>query len=116
MTGIEIWKVGEFAAALHRFAGGLQEFDEPEWARVFFHFETECRTIRFHSPSERTQLRTLLANIRSCFSDSGSLRDVTVRAGLLDGNREVSRELISAQTDLMRLLEELDRSTVKFIH
>jgi hypothetical protein len=116
MTRIEIWKVGEFASVLHRFAGGLQDFDEPEWARVFFHFEEECRKIIPHSSSERIQLRTLLANIQSCLSDSGSLKDVTVRAGLASGNREASQELISARADLVRLLEKLDRSTVEFIH
>jgi hypothetical protein len=116
MTRIETWKVGEFASALHRFAEGLQELDEPEWARVFFHFDAECRKIIPHSPSERIQLKTLLANIHSCFSDSGSLKDVTVRAGLLSGNREASQELIAARADLIKLLEELNRSTIEFIH
>ncbi len=116
MAGIEIWRLRELATSLHDYAGRLQEFDEPEWARVFFHFEAECRAIVPHSPNGRIQLRTLLANIRTCFSDSASLRDLSLRAGLMGENREVLHELMSAQTDLLKLLEELDRATVEIIH
>jgi hypothetical protein len=119
MSHIEPWKIKEFADALERFAGGLKAFQEPEWAQVFSHYEAECR--RFLSADRasltgRREIKVLLANVRSCFTGSTTLKDVVMRAGLSKGKVEISRNLVLAKEYLLDLLGELERQTVEFVH
>jgi len=119
MSHIEPWKIKDLADALEQFAGGLQAVQEPEWAQVFSHYEAECR--RFLSPARasptgRREMKVLLANVRSCFAGSATLKDVVMRAELSRDNVEISRDLVQAKEYLLDLLGELELQTVEFVH
>jgi hypothetical protein len=119
MSHIEPWKIKELADALEQFAGGLKAFQEPEWAQVFSHYEAECR--RFlsadrASPTGKREMKVLVANVRSCFTGSATLKDVVMRAELSGDKMEISRDLVRAKEYLLDLLGELERQTVEFVH
>jgi len=119
MNQIEFWKIKELADALEQFAGGLKAIQEPEWAQVFSHYEAECR--RFLSPDRASptggrEIKVLLANVRSCFTGSATLKDVVMRAELSRGKAEISRDLVRAKEYLLDLLGELELQTVEFVH
>jgi hypothetical protein len=119
MSHIELWKIKELADALEQFASGLKAIQEPEWAQVFSHYEGECR--RFLSPDRATpsggrEIKVLLANIRTCFTGSATLKDAVMRAELSRGKVEMSRDLVRAKEYLLDLLGELELQTVEFVH
>ncbi len=61
-------------------------------------------------------MKILLANVRSCFTGSATLKDVVMRAELSKGEVEISLHLVRAKDFLLELLGEMELQTVEFVH
>ncbi len=119
MRPIEGWRIKELADCLHQLALGLRDIQEPEWAQVFSHYEADCR--RFLAPvhsrsAEPREMKMFLANIRSCLSDSPSLKDILLQAELSREETEILGLLAISKDALLEILSELELQSIEFVH
>jgi hypothetical protein len=116
MQKIEKWRIQELAQVLNHVAAILSQGKNREWAQVFSHFEQESHGILMSPTFDSGQLQNLLRNIKICFSENYTFKNIVPFSENPEGLHGLCQEFLSAQARLLKILEDLEKRSVELIH
>ena len=115
MQNIEKWRLEELALVLKRLAELLSKGNNRDWASVFFHFHQESQLIIAAQEFNLEQVKKLIMNIKNCYSGASSFMSLFLSH---DNEKEkivLNQELFKARTHLLRIMAELEDSSIEYI-
>ncbi|MFP4082342.1 MAG: hypothetical protein ACLFVG_06235 [Candidatus Aminicenantes bacterium] len=113
---IEKWRIKELASVLHNLSELLRKGDNSEWANVFHHFHSECQKIITHPEFDFDSLKRLIQNIKNCFLDMSSLRNLELRHTDSEENMKINRDWQHGRAHLIEVLQDMENRSIEYIN
>jgi hypothetical protein len=116
MQNIENWRIQELGLILRELVSILREGENPEWAGVFDHFDSELRQIISAKTIDALALQRLVRNINACYSSGSSFPAMALKAGPSRDQSNLDLRFARAKADLWRALEDLEIRLTQYVH
>jgi hypothetical protein len=116
MQKIETWRIKELSLVLQQMTELLKQGNNREWANVFSHFRIESQNIVDKKEFDAAQLERLVRNIKNCFHNTSTLRNLELskEGSLPDLN--INQELLQTKAYLLKILDDMKERMVEHIH
>lgn len=112
MQAIEKWRVEELALVISELSDLLRKSDNCDWANVFSHFHQESQKIVSSTEFNLDYLKKLVTNVKNCFSDASSLRNIVLWHENSEERTRLNQELFQTRARLLKILEDIEELTV----
>lgn len=116
MPDIENWRVQELGLILRELAFLLRAGENPEWAGVFEHFDSELGRIASAKTFDSRALLRLVRNINACYSSGSSFPGMALGTDQSPDQAGLGLRFARAKADLWRVLEEMETRLTPYVH
>jgi len=116
MQHIENWRIQELGLILEELVSILKQGENPEWAGVFDHFDSELRQILSAKTIDPRALQRLIRNIKACYSSGSGFLALVLRANQSRGQVRIDLRFARTKADLWRSLEDLESRLIQYVH
>lgn len=116
MQKIETWRVKELSLVLLQMTDLLRQGNNREWANVFSHFLTESQNILAEKEFDADQLERLIRNIKNCFHNTSTLRNLMLSRDSSLSDSDINREFLQTKAHLLKILDDMKERMVEHIH
>jgi hypothetical protein len=116
MQNIENWRIQELGMILEEIASILKQGENPEWAGVFDHFDSELRQINSAKTVDSRALQRLVRNISACFSSGSSFPALVLQSNQSRDRAGLDLRFARTKADLWRALKDLESRLTQYVH